>query len=33
MKTGDIAIDDGTNTQSGKPALAVFDGKAWQYMN
>jgi len=33
MKRGDVALDDGTNTESGKPALAVFDGTAWQYMN
>ena len=25
----DIAIDDGTNTEDGKPALAMFDGEAW----
>ena len=32
-KCGDIAVDDGTNTASGNPGLAVFDGKTWQYMN
>jgi hypothetical protein len=32
LATGNVACDDGTNTKSGKPALAVFDGTAWQYM-
>lgn len=32
-KRGDVALDDGTNTQSGKPGLAVYDGERWQYMN
>jgi hypothetical protein len=32
-RRGDIAVDDGTNTKSGKPGLAVFDGKTWQTMN
>jgi hypothetical protein len=32
-KRGDIAVDDGTNTASGKPGLAVFDGQTWQTMN
>ena len=30
---GDIALDDGTNTTSGKPGLAVFDGDEWVFMN
>jgi hypothetical protein len=30
-KRGDIALDDGTNTASKQPALAVFDGQEWQY--
>jgi hypothetical protein len=30
-KKGDLALDDGTNTASKKPGLAVFDGAAWQY--
>lgn len=33
MKTGDIALDDGTNTASGNAGLAVFDGSQWIYMN
>ncbi|MCP4112028.1 MAG: hypothetical protein GY749_41955 [Desulfobacteraceae bacterium] len=33
MILGDIALDDGTNTQSGKPGLAVYDGKEWIPMN
>jgi hypothetical protein len=32
-KAGDIAVDDGKNTKGGKPGLAVFDGRQWQYMN
>jgi hypothetical protein len=32
-KRGDVALDDGTNTASRKPGLAVFDGKTWRYMN
>jgi len=32
-KRGDVALDDGTNTASRKPGLAVFDGRQWQYMN
>jgi hypothetical protein len=32
-KLGDVAVDDGTNTASRKPALAVFDGTRWQHMN
>jgi hypothetical protein len=32
-KKGDVAVDDGTNTASRKPGLAVFDGRKWQYMN
>jgi len=28
-KAGDIALDDGTNTADGKPALAIFDGQEW----
>jgi len=33
MKRGDVALDDGTNTASRKPGLAVYDGKEWAYMN
>jgi len=32
-KRGDLALDDGTHTASGKPGLAVHDGKTWVYMN
>jgi len=32
-KRGDIALDNGTNTQSGKPGLAVYDGESWVFMN
>lgn len=32
MKEGDVALDDGTNTESGDPALAVYDGEKWHYM-
>lgn len=32
MKEGDLALDDGTNTESGDPALAVYDGEKWHYM-
>jgi len=32
-RRGDLALDDGTNTKSGKPGLAVFDGETWQSMN
>jgi len=32
-KRGDIALDNGTNTQSGKPGLAVYDGEKWVFMN
>ena len=32
-KRGDVALDDGTNTPSKKPALAVFDGTEWRYMD
>lgn len=32
-RRGDVALDDGTNTRSRKPALAVFDGTQWPYMN
>ncbi len=32
-KTGDVALDDGTNPASKKPALAVFDGTSWHYAN
>jgi len=28
-RPGDLAMDDGTNTEDGKPALAVFDGELW----
>jgi hypothetical protein len=33
VKRGDIAVDDGTNTRSGKPALAVYDGQSWNSMD
>ncbi len=33
MILGDIALDDGTNTQSGKLGLAVYDGEKWVPMN
>jgi hypothetical protein len=33
MKRGDLAVDDGSNTQSGHVGLAVYDGRVWQYMN
>ena len=32
-KRGDIALDDGTNTEPGKPGLAVYDGDEWVFMN
>jgi len=32
-KRGDVAMDDGTNTRSGKPALVVYDGESWNAMN
>ncbi len=32
-KRGDVALDNGANTKSGKPGLAVFDGEQWQYGN
>lgn len=32
-KRGDVALDNGANTTSGKPGLAVFDGEKWQYGN
>lgn len=32
-KRGDIALDDGTNTETKKIGLAVYDGEIWIYMN
>ena len=32
-KRGDLALDSGANTKSGKPGLAVYDGEKWQYTN
>jgi len=30
-KPGDVALDNGSNTASGKPALAVFTGEEWRF--
>lgn len=32
-RSGDVALDDGTNTKNHKPGLAVYDGHEWSYNN
>lgn len=31
-RRGDVAVDDGTNTQSGQPTLAIYDLFRWVYL-
>jgi len=33
MKRGDVVLDNGAHTASGRPGLAVYDGAKWVFMN